>query len=84
MEVRAYRKCLLSERILITNCGEIKKCFIGDSVLSAMCTVQENELVSRFESSLYVPFSLKKSVKWLALFQREKKRSRNGGKDILC
>lgn len=62
MEVRAYRKCLLSERILITNCGEIKKCFIGDSVLSAMCTVQENELVSLFESSLYVPFSFKKKI----------------------
>lgn len=75
-------KCLCGERILATNYREIRKCFIGDSVSSAVCTFQGNELVSPFESSLYVPFSQKKkSVKWLALFQKEKKK---GEKDILC
>lgn len=83
-EVFIPGKCLCGERILATNYRETRKCFIGDSVSSAVCTFQGNELVSPFESSLYVPFSQKKkkkSVKWLALFQKEKKK---GEKDILC
>lgn len=58
-EVFICRKCLFNESILATNCREIKKCFMGDSVQSAMCTLQENELVSLFESSLYAPLSKK-------------------------
>lgn len=59
-EVLIYRKCLVSESILATNGRDLNKCFIGDSVPSAMCRLQENELVSLFESSLYVPFNKKK------------------------
>lgn len=59
-EVLIPGKCLCGERILATNYREIRKCFIGDSVSSAVCTFQGNELVSPFESSLYVPFSQKK------------------------